>query len=119
MGFEGYRTLGAIVDEIQVFGQQELPIAEVALDDHIEKTGHKPFETQDGWVCTHYEGYLGERCFAAWPPPSGFQLAMERAVDSVLRTGRYQAGGVTVEYPLSPLGFSVLPDAEKIVNDGL
>lgn len=65
------------------YTQPELPLAEAALAEHIEKSGHAPLKTTDGWVCL-----ADDDCYAAWPPLTEHQIQMERVQKELFRTGK-------------------------------
>lgn len=99
MGMEGHKPVLGVQDEIQVFGQQELPLGKLALAEHKtlnpDHTIHQ-MTPDDGWVCTGMTE--GKRCMSAWPPPTPAQARMEEMADSLIQTGRYEREGVVVEY---------------------
>lgn len=84
------------------YEQPELPLVEVTLAEHREKTGHDPLLYQTGagenvWVCTHRDDINGN-CFASWPPPAKHEMFLENATLDVLRTGTFQVGPMTIIY---------------------
>lgn len=80
------------------YKQLELPIGQIAMDEHYMKTGHAAYVGPNGeWVCTERDEVEGN-CFASWPPATKHEMQYEKAVLSLLQSGTFQVGSMTVSY---------------------
>lgn len=92
-----------------VYEQPELPLAEASLAEHRRVTGHNPLETMQpkGWICSAIDED-GKQCMSSWPPPTPAEQRLEEMQLAILNTGRYEKGGLVIEFEPSIRTLNVL-----------